>query len=48
MSEIKGQLLGILLVVIIFAGVSTALITAFESATTTVADQIVAPVETPA
>ncbi|MDY0345717.1 MAG: hypothetical protein WCX85_04695 [Bacilli bacterium] len=47
MSEIKGQLLGVLLVVIIFAGVSTALIAAFDNATTYVADEIQAPIETP-
>ncbi len=48
MSEIKGQLLGILLVVLIFAGVSTALITAFDGATSHVADEILAPIEEPA
>ena len=46
MSEIKGQLLGVLLVVTIFAGVSTVLIVAFNDAASDVAEQISAPVDT--
>ncbi|MFA5480825.1 MAG: hypothetical protein WC282_00335 [Bacilli bacterium] len=44
MSEIKGQLLGVLLVVMIFAGISGALMFAFENATQEVADKIEAPI----
>lgn len=47
MSEIKGQLLGVLLVITIFAGVSVALIGAFTNATTQVADLVEAPIEEP-
>ena len=46
MSEIKGQLLGVLLVVTIFAGVSAVLVTAFSDAASDVAEQISAPAET--
>jgi len=40
MSEIKGQLLGIVLVVTIFGAVSTALVAAFNSATKTVTQAV--------
>jgi len=40
MSEIKGQLLGIVLVVTIFGAVSTALVAAFNSATKDVTDAV--------
>lgn len=40
MSEIKGQLLGIVLVIAVFAVVGAALVTAFSNATKKVATEI--------
>lgn len=40
MSEIKGQLLGIVLVVTIFGAVAGVLLTAFKTAATKTAEQI--------
>ena len=40
MSEIKGQLLGIVLVIMIFSAISTVLVTAFTNMGNRVADQI--------
>lgn len=39
MSEIKGQLLGIILVIMVFAAVGTAMVTAFKGFGTTVTNQ---------
>ena len=40
MSEIKGQLLGIILVVMIFAAVGAAMVSAFRNFGTTVTTQV--------
>ncbi|MFA6667483.1 MAG: hypothetical protein WCS51_03935 [Bacilli bacterium] len=40
MSEIKGQLLGIVLVVAVFGIVSTALVTAFTNASKSISEQV--------
>lgn len=44
MSEIKGQLFGILLVIAIFAAVGSVLATSFSKAAKDVASEIVEPV----
>ena len=45
MSEIKGQLFGVLLVIAIFSAISGVLITAFSTAANQAASEITAPVE---
>lgn len=47
MSEIKGQLLGVLLVIAIFAAISTILITAFSGAANDIIDQMKDVIPTP-
>lgn len=45
MSEIKGQILGIVLVIAVFGMISGILYTAFQSASTTVANSITEAVD---
>lgn len=40
MSEIKGQILGVVLVLIVFGAVAAALVPAFTNASDTIADRI--------